>query len=234
VRVLGVDGYKKGWVAIGLVDGRFAAAGVAENFIDLLVKYAEDAEVLAIDMPLGLVSEGSRDADASARDSLPKGGAKSSVFPVPPRPVIELADWDEALALAKRIPPRKGITKQLFALMPRIREVDAHADDKRIHEIHPEVSFRRLADLHPEITDASLLMAKKTWRGQQHRRALLAAAGIHLPDELGEANCVPPDDVLDAAVAAWSASRIASSTAASYPAKPVQRDRSGRLIAIRA
>lgn len=233
MRVLGVDAYKKGWVAIVLDDGRFSAAGVAASFGELLAKHAAASEVIAVDMPLGLVKEGSRDADTSARDSLPKGGVKSSVFPVPPRDVIETTDWHDALALAKQR-FGKGITKQLFALAPRIREVDAHVGNERIHEIHPELSFRRLADEHPEIAEASALMAKKTWRGQHQRQALLAAAGIHLPCQLGEADRVPPDDVLDAAVAAWTALRIASGEAKRYPPKPVQRDRSGRLIVILA
>ena len=55
---------------------------------------------------------------------------------------------------------------------------------------------------------------KKTWAGQMVRRRLLERHGIELPDDLGPVGVVPPDDVIDAAAAAWSAARIASGKAA--------------------
>ncbi|WP_079175456.1 DUF429 domain-containing protein [Streptomyces malaysiense] len=98
--------------------------------------------------------------------------------------------------------------------------------DERIHEAHPEVSFYALADGVP------LAHAKKTWRGQNLRRSLLAEAGLVLPDELGEADRIPVDDVLDAAVEAWSAHRIALGTANRVPEVP-EPDPEGRLVEIR-
>lgn len=98
-------------------------------------------------------------------------------------------------------------------------------DPDRIHEVHPEVSFRALAG-------GPLPFAKKTWRGQNVRRGLLADAGILVPDELGEADGVPADDVLDAAVAAWSAHRIVLGTAGRIPETP-QLDTQGRAVEMR-
>jgi predicted RNase H-like nuclease len=92
--------------------------------------------------------------------------------------------------------------------------------------VHPEVSFQALAGGDP------LPYAKKSWRGQAIRRSLLAAAGILLPEALGEADSVPPDDILDAAAAAWSAQRIASGRECCLPAVPEQ-DIDGRPVAIR-
>jgi predicted RNase H-like nuclease len=60
--------------------------------------------------------------------------------------------------------------------------------------------------------------AKTTWAGAARRRALLRAAGIVLPDDLGPANVVPPVDVLDAAAVAWTAHRIATDQAGRLPA----------------
>ena len=97
--------------------------------------------------------------------------------------------------------------------------------DARLFEVHPEVSFARLAG-------RTLDSSKKSWNGAAQRRALLAGVGIELPNDLGPAGTAPVDDVLDAAVAAWSASRIAAGEAVSLPATPGRRDRSGRLIAI--
>ncbi|WP_433894570.1 DUF429 domain-containing protein [Streptomyces sp. CA-111067] len=98
-------------------------------------------------------------------------------------------------------------------------------DGRSPYEMHPEVSFQAMAGGTP------LSQSKKSWRGQAVRRALLAAAGIQLGDELGEADSVPTDDVLDAAAAAWSAHRIAVETAQRLPAT-AERDAAGRLVAI--
>lgn len=44
---------------------------------------------------------------------------------------------------------------------------------------HPEVSFATLAG-------AALTVRKSTWAGAHRRQALLAEAGIVIPDELGK------------------------------------------------
>jgi predicted RNase H-like nuclease len=63
--------------------------------------------------------------------------------------------------------------------------------------------------------------SKKTWNGLQQRRRLLERAGIRLPDEVGEAGRrAGPDDLLDAAAAAWSAIRIGSGQGRSLPDPP--------------
>ncbi|MBX6391199.1 MAG: DUF429 domain-containing protein [Frankia sp.] len=83
---------------------------------------------------------------------------------------------------------------------------------------------------------APLAYAKTTWAGAARRRALLRAAGIVLPDDLGPANVVPPVDVLDAAAVAWSAHRVATGQAGRLPAVGArgsdQLDDRGEPIAI--
>jgi len=75
--VAGVDGTKRGWVAVVLVDGRFREArlldGVESDFAALA-----DMKRIAIDVPIGY---GPRQADALARALV--GG--SSVFSIPER-----------------------------------------------------------------------------------------------------------------------------------------------------
>ncbi|MFJ9909097.1 DUF429 domain-containing protein [Streptomyces sp. NPDC101152] len=141
------------------------------------------------------------------------------------------AAWQEAqyTSAADRCQELTGnrLTKQAWALAPKLLEARAcRLADDRIHEVHPEVSFCALTD------GAPLSYAKKTWRGQHLRRSLLAEAGIVLPDELGEADRVPADDVLDAAVAAWSAHRIAQGAAGRIPKVP-ELDAEGRAVEIR-
>ena len=134
------------------------------------------------------------------------------MFSMTPRAALEADGWEAANAISKEL-SGVGLSKQSYALVPKILEVDALAgSDDRVIEVHPEVSFRALSG-------GPLRGSKKSWSGMTQRRSLLATAGIELPDDLGEANGVPADDVLDAAVAAWSANRYARGEARRLPAE---------------
>jgi predicted RNase H-like nuclease len=113
------------------------------------------------------------------------------------------------------------LSAQSFALGKKILEVEGCLEE-RVFEVHPEVSFAALAR-------RQLLHSKRSWNGQMERRQLLAMAGIELPDDL-VAGQVAADDVLDAAVAAWSAARKARGAAATLPPDPPLQD--GRPVAI--
>jgi predicted RNase H-like nuclease len=113
----------------------------------------------------------------------------------------------------------RGVSAQAYALGQKILEVDPiAASDDRVIEIHPEVCFRAMKG---EPLDYS----KHSWNGQAERRQLIAGAGIGLPDHLSEAGQVPPDDILDAAAAAWTAWRLAQGTAKVLPESANGRDR---------
>jgi predicted RNase H-like nuclease len=93
--------------------------------------------------------------------------------------------------------------------------------------VHPEVSFSLLAG-------APIAASKRTRAGQSARRRSLEQAGIPVPSDLGPVSGVAgvgPDDVLDAAVVAWSARRVAAGAARSFPDQPV-RLADGRTSAI--
>jgi hypothetical protein len=60
------------------------------------------------------------------------------------------------------------------------------------------------------------------------RRALLHAQGIELPDLLPGAGAVPPDDLLDATAAAWTAWRVSRSEARTLPPSNAEDDISRR------
>ena len=203
-QIAGVDGCPKGWIAIVLDEGRFARAEFASTFAELL-SYLADAQVIAVDIPIGL-PDGSerRAADVKARRLLgPRG---SSVFATPPRVVLEAPSYAKANALSKERFGR-GISTQSYALRKKIFEVDAcAANDDRIFEVHPEVCFT-------EMNGEPLTHSKKSWHGQATRLRLLANAGITIPDDLGDEGKIPPDDIIDAAAAAWSAVRIANGNA---------------------
>lgn len=207
MRVAGVDGTKGGWVAVVLDDGRFSRdeliSGIHDDFEAL-----KDAEVVAIDIPIGF---GPRRADGAARSFLK--GAASTVFTTPSREVLEIP-----------FGPGLGVSAQSHALGQRIIHVTELAQrDPRVYEVHPEVCFRAMNGGVP------LRYRKKSAGGALERVALLADAGIHL-ERVSASAMAPLDDVLDAAAGAWSAARISAGEARTLPEMPDEID--GRQIAI--
>lgn len=224
MHVLGVDACgKQGWVGIKLMDGAYAGS-LVDLRLERLIERAAEVDAVAVDMALGLVEKGWRAADLAARALL--GARRSSVFPIAPRLVWQEQDYGAAAGRCQELTGNR-LSQQAWALKPKLLEArECWLADERIHEVHPEVSFYALAGGVP------LAYPKKTWRGQNQRRALLAEAGVVLPDELGEADRIPVDDVLDAAAAAWSAHRIARGTAKRLP-EAAERDAHGRAVEIR-
>ncbi len=197
--VAGADVTKGHWVVVVLRDDTFDRATITKNLAEFLEE-TQDLDVLAVDIPIGL-PEGKehRQCDLAAKAFLrPRS---SSVFFTPPRPVLEAPTYQEGNHLSWHNYER-GVSAQAYALGQKILEVDpVAASDDRVIEVHPEVCFRAMKG---EPLDYS----KHSWNGQAERRRLIAGAGIHLPDDLPNAGKVPPDDLLDAAAAAWSAWRV--------------------------
>jgi predicted RNase H-like nuclease len=222
VRVVGVDACKRGWVGILLIDGAFAATHLAPTLAELIGS-VQDVRVVAVDMPLGLVETGWRQADVAAVAVL--GPRRSSLFRVPPRPVWQQPDFAAANRRCREL-TGAGMSAQAWGLRTKLLDAnDCHRQHPDLtYEVHPEVSFRHLAG-------APLPYGKTTWNGQAIRRTLLRDRGIVVPDDLGVAGRAAPDDVLDAAVAAWSAHRVATGQAVSYP-DPPQRTQTEAEIAI--
>ena len=213
-RVLGVDACKAGWIGVVLT-GERTSAHVAGQIDDLVAAAAAGGpiEVVAIDMPIGLPDAGRRRADVLARAAV--GELWASVFLAPVRAAMEAEDHPSAAAIS-RDRAGEGISVQAFGLRPKVRQIDAWVrhTDHRVVEVHPEVSFATLAG-------APLAERKSTWAGATRRRRLLAAAGIPLADDLGAAGrAAAVDDVLDAAVAAWTARRVARGEARPMPDPP--------------
>ena len=78
-------------------------------------------------------------------------------------------------------------------------------------EVHPEVCFRAMKGVPLEFS-------KKTWNGQMERRTLLVKQGIELADHFDDSTGkVAPDDLLDAAAAAWSAWHLARGRGEALP-----------------
>ena len=223
--VLGVDGCKTGWIAVALADGKDPEAHYLPT-IGALEFLARRADAVAIDIPIGLPAAGPREADLLARRFL--GARRSSVFLAPVREAI-VAQTHALATQAALARTGTGISQQAYALGRKILEVERWLPSSPwpVYEVHPEVSFAVLLG-------APARASKKTWAGMVERRDALQAAGVHL-DRISADSVVATrasvDDMLDAAVAAWSAGRIARGAARSFP-NPPELDASGNRVAI--
>ncbi len=196
--VIGVDRYRRGWVAVTLDPFAVVVAPRLEALLD------PGALCIGVDMPIGLPVSGEREADRLARKFV--GPRWSSVFMTPPRQVLEAETYDDAKARSLVL-TGKMISRQAWALKETIFEVE-ELNHQLVIEVHPEVSFCAMSGGH-------LAYAKSTWNGQALRRRILAGHGIELPELLDEAGAVPVADVLDAAAVAWTARRYARGEASS-------------------
>jgi len=193
VKALGLDACRGKWLAIALNDGRFDDARLASDAATLVSAWP-DAAAIGVDIPIGLPEAPAREADRAARAFV--GERRSSVFATFPSVVLEAPTHEQAKAICvARGWPKPSI--QSYGMRHRILEIArVAAADERIVEVHPEVSFRELL--------GRTLSPKRTGSGGSERRLALAEAGIDLPHLP-----YPLDDVLDAAVVAWSAMRFA-------------------------
>jgi predicted RNase H-like nuclease len=184
-------------VAVGRVDDRgMPSISVVGSFLELAARVRRgELAAVAIDIPIGLPERGGRACDVEARALL--GPRRSSVFPAPVRAVLGCTTWFEANAKARATDGR-GLSRQVFNLLPKIAEVDAAISprqQRRIVEAHPELCFASMAG-------TPLAAPKRTAGGRAARESLVGVPAVR---PAGAA----PDDVLDALAALWTARRVA-------------------------
>ena len=238
VWLAGVDGCRIGWVAAFVrAAGDEVRVRIVPRFADVLAA-PEAPAIVAVDIPIGLpdrIGPGGRGPERAIRPLL--GARQSSVFPVPPRAAVFAADFAaaRAAALAASEPPRK-VSKQLFMIAPKIREVDewlraVQRHIGRVYEVHPELAFWRLNG------ERALAEPKKVKGvcyapGLALRRCLLIAAGFPAAIVEGAApKGAGADDLLDALACAAIARRLHAGIAQSFP-DPPGRDAFGLPVAI--
>jgi len=214
----GADGCRGGWVLVtrdlrtGFVSWqRCSTAG------ELFYRTPE-LDIVALDIPIGIMDKGPRVCDQKARQLL-KGGRASSVFPAPVRAVLSAATYAEACRIGSAVDGKK-LSRQTWAITPKIREIDdlLRLDPRlrdRTREVHPEVCFYYLAG------GKACRYAKKNANGRKERRRLLEPRFGGWPARaLAERSALAPcaeDDVLDAFAALWTAERIATGQAIALP-----------------
>ena len=188
---------------------------VFATFGKLLECYA-DAKLILVDIPIGLPEcPGGRNADREARKKLrPRG---STVFPTPTRQTalqaaVSREDYRAAVAVELES-AKKGISKQAFAIAPKIAEVDklmwTRGKDAKpcVREVHPELCFWGLKGGKP------LEFGKKKPGGEGERLSILEGIEPQAKDIFDKAcnkflkKDVARDDILDALAAAVVARR---------------------------
>ncbi len=227
----GVDGCPDGWIAV--YDDGSTISGTVRHSFNALIDFLPDDTLIAIDIPIGLPEKGPRECDRAARRFL--GSLRNaSVFSAPIRPVLHAKNYKEALALHRQADGR-GMSKQAYHIMPKIREVDNALRKnpllkKQVFEVHPEIGFALWNEGRP------MLHNKKTKAGKAARQffidRLWPTARKEITAQLkgfryGE------DDLHDAFACLWSARRIAAGNALCLPEK-IPCDNHGLPMAIRA
>ena len=121
----------------------------------------------AIDIPIGLAENGPRSCDREARRLL--GPRRSSVFPAPVRAVLGATSYAQACAVS-RAHCGKGLSKQLYNILGKIRAVDDVVTPRlqaQLFESCPELSFALMNGGTP------MRHTKRTRDGQAARVAVL-------------------------------------------------------------
>src|SRR5262249_37797767 len=123
--VAGADGTPGGWAVVIMENEQLTIQRVVA-LADLFDRI-RDVNIVAVDVPIGLLASyetGGRACDRAARKILGKTRS-SSVFPAPIRSILMADSWDDACAVSRNSAAQgKAISKQTFAILPKIREVD--------------------------------------------------------------------------------------------------------------
>ena len=205
----GVDGCPRGWLFVALESSGKIHWGVVGT-LDEIAETAGESERIFVDVPIGLPDgPEKRQCDVAAREVL--GPRRSSVFPAPVREVFGATSFTEAQRLSRGA-TGKGISKQAFAISPKIAQVDTllrrcPRARNLIREVHPEVCFWALAGGRPMAEN------KKSLRGYSQRIDVLRTIRPSAEEEVQAILAsylrkeVARDDVPDAMAAAITAAQ---------------------------
>jgi len=206
---MGIDGCRGGWVIASM-------PADSSRVVDIEIEVAPRLEapllngelsVALIDMPVGLLSERSRQIETLARRALP--GQASTVFNVPVADAVYASSYPEASALNARHTGKK-LSKQAWYLCPKIRELNELLAAQpslasKVFESHPEIVYRQWV--------GQRLPKKKTAEGERARVEFLRSVGVPVDRLVRDVGTRYPkrmvliDDVLDALVLLLLATR---------------------------
>lgn len=213
---VGVDWAGNGWVAAIREDEEWSVE-FYPTVLNLWSAHREAATIL-VDIPIGLRESGKRACDLAAKSAL-GGSRQASVFLTPTREAVFAPNIESAKTRQK--PADFGVQNQVWAIVPRIRELDVflrefagQISEDQILEAHPELCFAGLNGGDP--IDAS----KGTDEGKKTRLAVLDSVDPDLVatfEDAVETYTTPSyaptiaasktDDILDALVLAATAAQ---------------------------
>src|SRR5258708_27656412 len=225
--VAGVDGCKAGWV-VAFVEANHEdiRVRVMERFTDIFAA-PEEPCLVAVDIPIGLpahIGPQGRGPECAVRPLL--GDRQSSVFAVPSLGAVYAQDYGAAcrVALTTSDPPKK-VSKQLFMIAPKIREVDETLRQTpsltgRVFEVHPEVAFWRLSGGRA-LPEPKKVKGRPFGPGLALRRTLLTDDGFSkATTEQAAPSGAAIDDLLDSLACAAIARRILARVPVPFPGPP--------------
>ena len=229
----GLDGCRAGWVCVGWDGSNWMAVVFAT--LQHSQAYIVSGARVCIDIPVGLSETGLRGCDREARRLL--GPRRSSVFAAPPYFALEERSYPELNEESKRRFGR-GISKQAFYLLPKIRETDSHLYTHRAccrewRETHPELCFAALQGGVPmsenKKTQAGYLQRFELLNARMGKRTVIQLMSQVDADPLSSG--VSRDDILDAMVCGYVA-RLDAAMLSMLPEGGVERNEKGDAMAI--
>jgi predicted RNase H-like nuclease len=211
---VGVDWAGNGWVAAS-VDAGEPTVEFFPTMLNLW-RHHRNANLILIDIPIGLRESGKRACDRSVKDEL--GGSRhGSVFLTPTREAVYAPNIEAAKA--RQDPADFSVQNQVWAIVPRIRELDGF-----LREFAAEVRNDQILEAHPELCFAGfnggtpIEASKSTEAGRDARLAVLESVDPDLVEayEAGVERLTEPsyapmigasktDDIVDALVLAATA-----------------------------
>jgi predicted RNase H-like nuclease len=206
---IGIDGCKDGWFCVSLDESEDWSYRVVSSS-QSLGEHIRHANCVLIDIPIGLLDSGAdeRQCDTRARQLL-TWPRSSSVFPSPARQSLLANDYQQALTI-NRDSTGRGLSKQTWAIVPKIREIDnmlaTYLDlQSVVRECHPELCFWALNG------QSAMQYNKKVKAGKQERLAILQQYFKPCQQLFEQASAeflrrqVAHDDIIDAMVCAVTA-----------------------------
>lgn len=165
---VGIDGCKGKWLCVAISHN-----GYEVNLFDTIREVCEHygrADSILVDMPIGL-PESTNDMRPDAALCKALKGKASSVFNVPCRQAVYQTEYEMASITNNDIMGKK-LSKQSFAILPKIKEVDLFLQTNPVWkncllESHPEYCFSILNSGLPVIEN------KQTAEGMTKRLSLL-------------------------------------------------------------
>ena len=215
-KAIGVDWAGNGWVAAS-IENESATVSFYPTILNLWRAHS-DAEQLLIDIPIGLCESGKRACDSATASKL-GGTRQGSVFFTPTREAVYAPNIERAKE--RQQPKDFSVQNQVWAIVPRIRELDAF-----LQEYSGEIAPDQILEAHPELCFAGLnggnpiAASKATEAGREARLEVLEEVDQSLVDayhdgveRLTEPSYAPmigaskTDDIIDALVLAAAASK---------------------------